>query len=377
MFAGTHLFLIGCSLNIQTVIVLEGAQMGKKITAWSMTAAMFLFGLLPLGTTTYAEDNSPVTITPRIVGTAASDLSPGEKIYVDVSVSPVSTCAFAINASWDTNDLELTDAIANSSFYNGSSVPYTYVPFNKSGGDPVPEKALKDYQNKRTSDVCVFEYVSGENLDCSGVAVTLEFTVKQGANNGYSEIDVYFDPENPPESFGPNYENIIKDFVKASDIDKVVAEIDYIHTPAGNTNANTNTNAGTNTNTTTETEAASQMPEVTKPFDENARIVEVTDETGFYTEIIIDPPEETFSSYPEINNGMVYDESVENTDNIDDDNYMPVYNDDVSAAAGTSDRAGENIKRIAISCTAVLAAGLVVLMAQKQKRKNNGSDRIK
>lgn len=208
---------------------MEESHMNKRFTAWLLTGAMCLCQLSPLGNAVYAGDSGQyVTATSQIAGTGASALSPGDKFYVDVSLSPVSSCAFALNATWDTDELELTNAVSGSSFCSGSAVPSTYVPFYKDGSSTVPEQALTDYVSDKADDVCVFAYAAGDNLSCSGVAVTLEFTVKQDAENGISEVNVYFDKNDPPKYFGSNHEEIDINVSESSDPERdgrVEAEI--------------------------------------------------------------------------------------------------------------------------------------------------------
>lgn len=340
--------------------------MKKRAAALCAAAALCLFQIMPSEYTAYAADRSSAAVMSEITGSSAEDLRAGEKFYVDVSVSELSGCAFALNASWDINALELTGADANSDLYNRNTEPFTYVPFDRSSG--TPEQALTDYQNGRTSDVCVFAFVSGDNIDCSGVAVTLEFTVKQGPKNGKSEINVYFDPENPPEYFGPGHESIVIDVSEGIDDEhdgKVYAEINDMPNPETYTDM-TEENAGTN--------AEPPASEMEKSFSPDFEFLPDADDNSPFTTIIIaqDQMEYPDASAPEndSSNG-----SPEDIDEYDPGTHG--YIDDVSAAAGTSDKAAENIRRIAAACTAVLAAGLIVLMSQKQKRKNNGSDRIK
>ncbi|MCH5192413.1 MAG: hypothetical protein J1F11_00525 [Oscillospiraceae bacterium] len=336
--------------------------MKKRLTAWAMSAAMCLCQLIPSGLTAYADDYNSVTVTAKITGSAATDLSPGEKFYVDVSLDDLSTCAFSLNASWDTGDLELTDAVPGSNFYNGSILPFTYIPFDKSSGTPVPEQALKDYRNNITRDVCVFAFVSGENMDCGGVAVTLEFTVKPGADIGSSEINVYLDPDDPPRYFSQDYKSVsigISEGIDDEHNGRVSAEIISSEETV------------TSAYDPSVTEAFPSMTEITKSLDPAFVTEIITDDNAPFTTITVDASEDDIVSLsPDI-------ENVNSPAANGNDNFYNGLADDVSAAAGASDKAGENIKRIAISCTAVLAAGLIVLMMQKQKRKNNGSDRIK
>ena len=329
--------------------------MKKLLTAWCMTAAMCLCSLIPSGYTAYA-DNDSVTIISKIAGTAATDLSPGDKFYVEVSLTSVKTCAFAINASWDTDSLELTGAFAGESLYSGGKA-FTYVPFKKTGNSTVPEQALTDYQSGRTRDVCVFSYASGENLDCSGEAVTLEFTVKQGADIGFSEINVFFDPENPPEYFSSDYKNVPIDIGEGFDDEhdgRVYAEI--ISSQAAEPSA--------------DTEYSPRVgADMTKPIDPAFVTEIVEDDSAFFTVIVDDSDTEEVegTSYPQINNGGADD---------DDYDFADLRGDDVSAAAGTSDKVAKSISMIAIACITIMAALLILLMFKKHKR-NGSNDRIK
>lgn len=328
--------------------------MKKLLTALCMTAVMCLCSLIPSGYTAYA-DNDSVTIISKIVGTAATDLSPGDKFYVEVSLSSVETCAFAINASWDTSSLELTGAFAGESLYSGGKA-YTYVPFKEAGSSTVPEQALTDFQSGRTRDVCVFAYASGENLDCSGEAVTLEFTVKQGADIGFSEIDVFFDPENPPEYFSSDYKSVPIGIAEGFDDEhngRVYAEI--ISSQATETSADTSPSAPRST------------ADMTKPIDPAFVTEIVEDDSAFFTIIVDDGGIEEVTestSYTETGSaGGVYDPANGR-------------GDDVSAAAGISDKVSKSIRMIAIVCIAIMAALLILLMFKKHKR-SGGNDRIK
>ena len=332
--------------------------MKKLLTALGIITAMCLCSLIPAGYTAYA-DNDSVTIISKIVGSAATDLSPGDKFYVEVSLSSVNTCAFAINASWDTDSLELTGAFAEESLYSGGTA-FTYVPFKESWNSTVPEQALTDYQSGRTRDVCVFAYAAGENLNCSGAAVTLEFTVKQGADIGFSEIYLFFDPENPPEYFSPDHKSMTIDIAEGFDDEHdgiVYAEI--ISSQATETSSDTSSNF------------PHAVPEITKPIDPAFVTEIVEDDSAFFT-VIIDDGSDTeeevteSTSYPDINNGRAGD----------DYDLPDGRGDDVSAAAGASDVTSKSIRMIAIFCTAVMAALLILLMFKKQKQKG-GNDRIK
>lgn len=299
--------------------------MKKRLTVWFITAAMFLSQLVPMGQTAFAYDYGPVTITSKING--PSDLKPGGKFYVDVSISPMSSCAFALNSSWDTKVLELTNAFGKSNS-NAESTSFTYVPFYQDGSVKKSEQALIDYQNSKTKDVCVFAYASGENLT-SGYTVTLEFTVKQNAKNGSSPINIYFDEQNLPASFDSDYSS---------------SEVEV----------SKDTGSGQSSKVTPVISNPPQPPEtgVTRPFEPGY---------GSFGGGIYEPPFTT----TKVN-------AQDEIDELDDD-----YTDDVSAAAGTTDTAGKSTKTVAIVSTAILAAVFVFLITKKQKQRNNSSDRIK
>ncbi len=199
----------------------EDDHMKKRITAWAVTAAMLALQLSPI-------DIIPVTLPAAAAGTgasvelqtySASGLAPGDKFYADVSVDPMVCSTFSLNASWDRDCLELTNAVVNGSSFAGTSTALTYVPFASSGGTSKALPALDDYRNGAADDVCIFAFSSPINVSCSGTAATLEFTVKQNAENGISEINVYFDGSDAPKYFGSEHKAIEIPVVQSSDED--------------------------------------------------------------------------------------------------------------------------------------------------------------
>lgn len=184
--------------------------MKKRITALAVTAAVFMCQLPPI-------DIIPDVINAAGEGTGASaelqtenafSLKPGDKVYADISVSPMVCSTFSLNADWDTDCLELTNAVVNSKSFAGTSTALTYVPFTKSGGTNTALPALAAYQNKAADEVCVFAFSSPINVSCSGTAATLEFTVKDNAENGITDINVYFDSDDVPKYFGAEHKEI-------------------------------------------------------------------------------------------------------------------------------------------------------------------------
>ncbi len=177
--------------------------MKKKTTAFILTAALCLCQMFPAVGYTANADNGGASVEAQITDSRVNSYKPGDKIYVDVSVSPMKCSTFALNAKWDKDCLELTNAVSGNT---GSASALTYVPFIRSGGNVSPEQSLLNYTDGSADDVCVFAFSSPNDVNFSGTAVTLEFTVKPNAENGISSVEFYFDDNDPPKNI--NSENI-------------------------------------------------------------------------------------------------------------------------------------------------------------------------
>lgn len=208
--------------------------MKKRSAAFLLAAAVFLSQLpqvsvINTGLTAAALTGAEkASLEVQSAGTELSGLKPGDKVYADVSVSPMMCSTFALDAVWDRDSLELTNAVPAADAGGETGSVLTYVPFVKSGSSAAAVQTLKDYQNKLTDEVCVFAFSSASDVEFSGTAVTLEFTVKSTAENGWSDIEVYFDGDEPPKYFGETYKGIEVTVSTAEDEDhdgKIAAEI--------------------------------------------------------------------------------------------------------------------------------------------------------
>ena len=176
--------------------------MKKKIRTFILAAALCFSQILPSGSDIYTAnaDNSGASVEIRIADKEADHLNIGDKFYADVSVAPMRCSTFALNAVWDRDQLELTNAVSGSGAFDSKTSPLTYLPFSKSGGNVSAEQSLANYRDGLSDDVCVFAFSSPADVNCSGTVVTLEFTVKDNAENGISRVEVYFDEDDPPKN---------------------------------------------------------------------------------------------------------------------------------------------------------------------------------